>query len=127
MKVQAVSIMAQVKLPVNALLCTTEFEVRNNGRRYQICNDEMKLSETIFGGDSTEDSIIVDKKELFNWLQKTYGRCISKVYIDDGTSIGWMFQARVKYDDCKDTFIKETWISIVEKIVTPPVYNSVGL
>ena len=54
--------------------------------------------------------------ELFRALQREYGRCISKVYIDtqDGEtkSIGWVFQSRDKYEDSEDTYIREVWVTI---------------
>lgn len=52
--------------------------------------------------------------DLFRSLQKTYGRCTGKVYIDapDGRSwpVGWVFEKKDKYDDGSGTFIAETWI-----------------
>lgn len=57
-------------------------------------------------------------KTLFSFYQREYGRCISKVYIDspDGTAkaIGWVFQKHMKYDDCKDTYLQETWVVLHE-------------
>lgn len=51
---------------------------------------------------------------LFRDLKRQYGRCVSKVYVDniDGTSysVGWVFEKRVKYDDCNETYLQETWV-----------------
>ena len=57
--------------------------------------------------------------ELYKSCVKLYGRCTSKMYIDraDGSSqhIGWVFIKREKYDDCNETYLKETWVSIHER------------
>lgn len=53
--------------------------------------------------------------QLYRSLVKEYGRCQSKQYIDvNGKSkqVGWVFQKREKYTDCKDTFLCETWVSV---------------
>ena len=70
-----------------------------------------------------------DLGRLFRDLQKEYGRCISKIYVDRGRrqedntlfvlglthpitteEIGWVFQKRVPYTDCKDTYLREVWV-----------------
>ena len=57
-------------------------------------------------------------KLLFTCYMKEYGRCISKVYIDaaDGgaKAIGWVFQKRMKYTDCNETYLQETWVTLHE-------------
>lgn len=57
-----------------------------------------------------------NRGELFKAYQKESGRCISSVYIDDvhGNShkVGWVFLKKEKYDDCKDTYLLETWVRI---------------
>ena len=54
--------------------------------------------------------------ELYKAMQKEYGRCVSKMYIDtaDGTAqqVGWVFQKRQKYDDCDQTYLQETWVTV---------------
>jgi len=53
--------------------------------------------------------------DLFLAYQRQYGRCISKVYIDKGNeskAIGWVFEHRVKYDDCNQYYIQHTWITL---------------
>lgn len=55
--------------------------------------------------------------ELFRSLQKEYGKCVSKVYVDQGDktiAIGWVFEKRRKYDDCNDTYLQETWVTLHE-------------
>jgi hypothetical protein len=56
--------------------------------------------------------------ELYRFLVREFGRCISKMYVEmkDGTSkhIGWVFQKRQKYDDSKEKYLAETWVSLHE-------------
>jgi len=66
-----------------------------------------------------EDSIFPDmtRAKIFKWLQKEHGRCTSKVYIGNGIPVGWVFQKRVEYTDCNETYLQETWISFGTKEV----------
>ena len=62
-----------------------------------------------------EDTIINNLPELYHYGIKEYGKCISKIYINYKNSsyhIGYVFLQRVKYIDCNDTYLHETWISI---------------
>lgn len=56
--------------------------------------------------------------EVYKFCLKEYGRCVSKVYIDDPNGkpmhIGWVFQKRAKYEACDETYIQETWVSLHE-------------
>lgn len=57
-----------------------------------------------------------DTGKLFRELQREYGRCISKAYVDpDGKQIGWVFQKLTKYQDSNETYLAETWITVYEK------------
>ena len=54
-------------------------------------------------------------KDLFTSLQREYGKCVSKMYIDtneESKQIGWVFEKKVKYTDCDKTYIQETWITL---------------
>jgi hypothetical protein len=54
---------------------------------------------------------------LYRHLQKEYGRCISKIYIDtkDGAKpVGWVFEKKVRYSDCDDTYLQEAWVTLYE-------------
>lgn len=56
--------------------------------------------------------------KLFRAMQKEFGRCMGYVYIDkDGKThkIGWVFWKRQKYEDCNETFLQETWITLYDK------------
>ena len=65
--------------------------------------------------------------EVYKALQKEYGRCTGKEYIDgpDGKSVhvGWVFQKRKQYEDCNKTYLAETWVTLHEKPPTKTVTN----
>lgn len=51
---------------------------------------------------------------LFIALAKEYGRCVNKIYIENGKrkAVGWVFSKRVKYEDSNDTYIQEVWVTL---------------
>ncbi len=57
--------------------------------------------------------------ELYKFLQKEYGRCSGKVYIDkddrEGIAVGWVFEKIAKYEDTHEPFKLETWVTLHEK------------
>ena len=56
-----------------------------------------------------------DIGKLFRAFQQEHGRCRSKVYIDTNNGpkqIGWVFEKRVRYADCNETYLQETWVSL---------------
>ena len=73
-------------------------------------------------GDSEWYEPYTDNKgDLFRNLQREYGRCISKLYRDnclDGSIdvIGWVFEKRMKYTDCNETFLSHTWVHYKQAI-----------
>ena len=76
-----------------------------NKDRDCICSDEFI---------PLENSRITTIKEIFS-LRKEYGRVASKIYVDyDGVAYhtGYVFEKRMKYSDCSDSFLMETWVSI---------------
>ena len=53
--------------------------------------------------------------DLFLSLQREFGRCTSKVYLDmpnEAKPIGWVFIKRVKYDDVDQYYLQETWVRL---------------
>ena len=54
--------------------------------------------------------------DLFRALQREFGRCVSKVYIDAPVAfypatakpVGWVFEKKCQYTDCMETYIQET-------------------
>ena len=68
--------------------------------------------DCITGESGVYETFTDSPGELFRSCQKEYGRCVGKVYIGDGQAIGWVFQKRMQYDDCQETFLLETWITL---------------
>jgi hypothetical protein len=58
-------------------------------------------------------------KEFFVRLQKEFGKCISACYVDDddgkARKIGWVFLKRGQYDDTREPFTQETWVTWLER------------
>ena len=73
------------------------------------------------GSGETEpyEAFTDDPGELYRSCLKGYGRCTGRVYVDlksgGSKAIGWVFLKRVKYDDCNETFLLETWITLHEQ------------
>lgn len=68
----------------------------------------------IFGESDWHEPYTTDKGQLFRDMQSEYGRCTGKVYVDTkaGTlAIGWVFVKRMKYVDCDDYYLQETWVT----------------
>lgn len=87
--------------------------------------DNLHISETMvnvtagyrFGPDEHEitETFTDDPGELYRALQREYGRCTGKVYVDtaDGTKrVGWVFLKRAEYEDSSETFLQETWVTL---------------
>lgn len=62
--------------------------------------------------------------ELFQSLQKEYGRCVSKMYRDlkDGSTqvIGWVFSKQRQYEDCRETYQHTVWVELAKSITHIP-------
>lgn len=80
-----------------------------------VCCGESDVYETSFSNSG----------ELYRSCLQEYGRCVGKVRIDrtNGTVkvIGWVFQKRKKYDDCDESYLAETWITVHEKPPTKTI------
>jgi hypothetical protein len=104
--------------PSGSILLT---RIINATRGYSCGEDELSLKDCIDCEELEDGSIQINKGELYKTLTKEYGRCISKMYYDgaDGAAIpiGWVFEKRVQYSDCKDTYLQEAWVSLAT--VTP--------
>ena len=50
--------------------------------------------------------------ELFKSLQKEHGKCVSKLYHDDHGAIGWVFEKKSHYEDTREEFLLETWVTL---------------
>lgn len=81
-----------------------EFDYVNKTEGYRVGKD--KALETRFE----------TKGELYRFCLKEYGRPVSKVYVGDGQQIGWVFEKRVKYNDCNETYLQKTWVTVHESM-----------
>lgn len=68
--------------------------------------------------------------DLYRAMQQEYGRCIGKVHVDGlAGTVGWVFVARVTYDDSTDTYLRETWVTVHDEKPTVTVekhYHEIG-
>ena len=69
--------------------------------------------------------------KLFLALQREYGKCNSKIYIDTPdkktNAIGWVFEKLQKYDDCNEYYLQETWVELHDEqpdVVTTHHYHT---
>lgn len=82
-----------------------------------------KDRDMIFGETGWYEPYTIDKGKLFRSLQKEYGRCVSKVYLDElqvnGMMVaiphGWVFQKKDKYEDTGERYMREVWVSVREE------------
>jgi hypothetical protein len=71
-----------------------------------------------YGDSPVYETFTDDRGVLYREMQREYGRCTSKVYIDDPEigapkAIGWVFQKRVPYaDDPNETYLREVWVTV---------------
>ena len=73
----------------------------------------------LLGDSDWYEAYTDDEGELFRSLQKEYGRCISKVYVDqvneplNPKKVGWVFLKKVEYSDVRGQyFLRETWVEL---------------
>jgi hypothetical protein len=64
------------------------------------------------GGEDWYEAFTADLGRLYRDLQATWGRCISAMYRGEGQKVGWVFQGREKYDDSKETYLREVWVEV---------------
>lgn len=75
-------------------------------------------------GDSEPYEIFTENiGVLFASLQREYGRCVSRIYVDlesepQPIAVGWVFQKRMRYEDTADYYLREVWITMLEKVDT---------
>ena len=59
--------------------------------------------------------------KIFQGLRKEYGRCTSKVFIDNkdpkkSVHIGWCFESTQEYTDTKEKYIQVAWVTFFKKV-----------
>ena len=78
----------------------------NRSENYVIFDDKIDI----------EDSEIETLNDLYKYGLEHYGKCTGKVYIDisdqKAMHIGYIFLKKDKYEDTKESFLRETWLSI---------------
>jgi hypothetical protein len=56
---------------------------------------------------------------MYRWLVREHGRCTGKIWVDteDGSRlhVGWVFLKRDRYEDTGETFLHETWVTLLER------------
>lgn len=56
------------------------------------------------------------RRALFKSLSKEFGRAramwVDKPGGGGRVQAGWVFEKRVRYEDCKDTYLRETWVEV---------------
>jgi hypothetical protein len=90
-----------------------------------IMETSVNASEGYTFGDHVEniENTVLDgmtRGEMFKWLQRENGRCISKVYVGDGQACGWVFVKRDRYEDTGEVYLRECWITLLDKYDTRP-------
>lgn len=68
-----------------------------------------------FGSTEVYEAYTDDRGKLYRSMVKEYGRCTGKVYVDTvygSKEIGWVFVKRMQYEDCKDTYLREAWVTV---------------
>jgi hypothetical protein len=103
----------------NAMLVQEEYqEIRNHN------TDNEKIY--YLGDSGLYEPFTSDIKRLFRAMMREHGRCISKIYIEtDNTSkaIGWVFEKRMKYEDCNEYYICHTWVTLHKEQPTKTIEN----
>ncbi len=94
----------------------------NATEHYRFGDTQIEISDTIF--DPESKTLIGD---IFKYCQHEFGRCTGKVYIDTRTDddpphkyphtkhVGWVFQKRDRYEDTKEFYLHETWVTLLDK------------
>lgn len=75
-----------------------------------------------------DDTVSVDVARMFRELQREYGRCTGRVYVDtaDGAKpIGWHFGRTMQYEDSRDEYVRGVWVSFAVK--HPVRYESLAV
>lgn len=68
------------------------------------------------GGTDIYTTFTDDIGELFKTLRTEFGKATC-MYVGEGegVQVGWVFLRKLKYDDSKETFLREVWVEVYEK------------
>jgi hypothetical protein len=61
------------------------------------------------------------KSEVYKYCLKEHGKCLGKVYVGEGTHVGWIFQKLVKYEDCNEKYLQEVWVTLHKGMPTKTI------
>lgn len=76
-----------------------------------------------FGESGVYETNCETHGELFRAMRKEYGRCVGRVHVyREGKTldVGWIFLKRDRYDDSRETFLRETWVTVHKAPPTRP-------
>ena len=51
---------------------------------------------------------------------------MGKVYVGEGTPVGWVFQKKTEYTDCSETYLREVWVTLHEICADCLYYTAYG-
>ena len=72
-----------------------------------------------FGDSGVYESCYDDVGALYRAMQREYGRCTGRVYVDqpncEPKAVGWVFVKRDKYENSGETYLREVWITVHER------------
>jgi hypothetical protein len=93
---------------------------QNATEGYIVGEEEIALEDSIFDGKTEGD--------IYRWCLKEHGRCIGKVYVDNGTPVGWVYVKTDHYEDTREPYLLETWVTLVDKdeTVRNVEYHEIG-
>jgi len=91
-------------------------------RKVQMGDDILTDLDTTIFADLAPPVVVGN---IFRWCQKEFGRCTGKVYVKNGIHVGWIFLKREQYEDSRETFLHETWITLVEDKRTVITYHEI--
>ena len=79
-----------------------------------------------FGDSDWYETFATDRGQLFRFMQKEYGRCVSRMYVDalEGPplQVGWVFEKVMEYEDSPQKYVREVWV----QVSTTPVHKTVS-
>lgn len=56
--------------------------------------------------------------QLFRMMQREYGRCTSKIYVDpDARSVGWYFEKLQRYEDTNEPYMQGAWCFLEREVM----------
>ena len=74
-----------------------------------------RTQNAIVGETEPYEPYTQDTGRLFKACQREHGRCTGKMYVDGPTEpkqVGWVFEKRQRYQDCNETYLAETWVTL---------------